>query len=812
MEGRGEAEAGMKEERLALELSSWSPDGRTAIDAAERLVAPRAGRADSDTEAYLAHYGRVRARHAGTPADAAGARSCPLPAVDVGATRVICGERPLPAEVLAGRRGEDGKWRDMERAAFHAIAGTSTGFRPAHIVSDADTDNARVRETPGGERFRVQLRVRNPLPIPLQLRDVHLGVADVERRGEGASSHHHPRSRRQSQEGGGGHPEQLEEEHEGVRVHRIDSLRLQPDEARVIELWVEPAAASAAGGAAAAAAAVAAFRVASMRYQLCCAPGVMARGEIALEIRGKRLNKTEKQMKSPTYATDERLRASVAARAWPLCDVRATRTPAPGGAVYCDQLITLNLEITNAGAEPVEGLALAVDAVDRVMVEEEEGGEDGGSSGTLSLPVSALDLAATPGVRAFALRRGATGARLDPGARRRVVVKLRAPSTPAASHAVSLLLLYRGPGGGATREWRTRVECRVAALLAASTRVLDPYHGLVALRLANALTADDAAMARAEVTRVRVAVAARHRGAVLLAPEDGLAAVRSAAPAAQEDGGERRVRLESGQSQEVCVRIAAPGADGGGGGADASGADADWTLVHGEMPPDWPLPVPEEDAERVEWGRRRLVIGVAWRANIVAKDGMVSSILGESFLPDPFAAAGLHVAGLQLGFSLSTPGGVASPIPAGDDEDGEGGEAAPVYVSVVPPAPVEHDFERSRLCEFPVTLVLRNECGRARMADVELRMKPKVREPLSPPSPPPRQQWWLTRECTRVRVPPRDTVEMRVMVRVLQPSAYDLLGAQMAATVRMEGEERTRALRVPPAMAVVYAAYGGEHA
>lgn len=31
-----------------------------------------------------------------------------------------------------------------------------------------------------------------------------------------------------------------------------------------------------------------------------------------------------------------------------------------------------------------------------------------------------------------------------------------------------------------------------------------------------------------------------------------------------------------------------------------------------------------------------------------------------------------------------------------------------------------------RLCEFPVTLVLRNECGRARMADVELRMKPKV--------------------------------------------------------------------------------------
>lgn len=47
----------------------------------------------------MSQFCRVRARHAGTPADAAGARSCPLPAVDVGATRVICGERPLPAEV-----------------------------------------------------------------------------------------------------------------------------------------------------------------------------------------------------------------------------------------------------------------------------------------------------------------------------------------------------------------------------------------------------------------------------------------------------------------------------------------------------------------------------------------------------------------------------------------------------------------------------------------------------------------------------------------------------------------------------------------
>ncbi|GMR54948.1 hypothetical protein PMAYCL1PPCAC_25143, partial [Pristionchus mayeri] len=445
----------LAEERLALELSSWSPDGRVAIGAAERLVAPREGRPDADAESHLAHYGRVRACHVGTAADADAARSCPLPCVDAAATRVICGERPLAAEVIAGRSGDEEKWRDMERAAFHAIAGTSTGFRPTHIVSDADTDNTSVRETPAGERFRVQLRLRNPLSIPLQLRDVHLGVANVQRREEGAAASHHQLHH---------HHEQQQQHHqqqqpEGIRLHHIDSLHLQPEEARMIELWAEPSAS------------VAAFRVSSLRYALCCGTGVPpAAGEIPLECRGKRLNKTEKQMKSVTYATDERLRALVAARAWPLCDVRATRAPAHAAVVYTDQLLTLRLEITNSGSEPVEGLALAMDTVDRVMVEEQAGGEGGeeeatgGGAGTLSLPVAALDLHATPGVRAFALRRGGGGSRLEPGAKTSVVVKLRAPSQPTASAAVSLLLLYRGAAGGATREWRTRLEWRVARL------------------------------------------------------------------------------------------------------------------------------------------------------------------------------------------------------------------------------------------------------------------------------------------------------------------------------------------------------------
>ncbi|GMT29277.1 hypothetical protein PFISCL1PPCAC_20574, partial [Pristionchus fissidentatus] len=767
----------LAEERLAFELSSWSADGGTAIGAAERLVAPRE-RSGVEMETNLAHYGRVRARHAGTSIDEAAARSIPVPLVEVGETRVIAGERPLSAEVVNGGGGrvEEEKWRNMERAAFHAVAGTSTAFRPMHIVSDAGTDNTRVRETPSGERYRVQLRVRNPLAIPLQLRDVHLGVSDVRRRaGENGSSSNGTGS----------------DDDDDIRAHHVDILNLTPNETRMVELWLTPSSA------------IAEFRVSSLRFQLTCAPGVMANGEIGLEIRGRRLNGNQAQMKSVVYAVDQRLRAHVSPRAWPLCDVRCTRNLP--SLLYTDQLLTLHVDITNSGSETVEGVALAVDAVDRVVVEEgveggegQRGGEEtdggGGSITDLRLSIPPLDLASTPGVRAFALRGGASGGRMERGARRRVVIQLRAPALPSASHSFSILLLYRGVGG-ATREWRTRIDTRVAYLLHATTRVLGPYHGLVALCLRNALTPHEAALARVEVTRVRVSVASRQRGAVLLQQESGLAAVQSA-------GAETTnvIRLEFGQSQEVCVRVAAPDGEGGPDGGE-------WRLAEGEKPPEWPLPVDEEDPERIEWGRRRLIVGVAWKANVVGNDGLVTSLLGESFLPDPFATAGLHVAGLQLGFSLATPGGVASPIPP--DETADDGGSPPVFISAVQLQPVEHDFAAKSLCEFPVTLIVRNECARGRMAEIEMRMKPMVREPSIPP---PRQQWWLSKECMKATIESRGATEMRVKVRVTQPAYYELLGPQMTCTVRMEGEERGRSVRVPPLTAVVYAAYGGEQA
>lgn len=45
----------------------------------------------------------------------------PVPLLDVQATRVVCGERPQPDDVLH----KSIAWVELERAAYHTLAGVS---------------------------------------------------------------------------------------------------------------------------------------------------------------------------------------------------------------------------------------------------------------------------------------------------------------------------------------------------------------------------------------------------------------------------------------------------------------------------------------------------------------------------------------------------------------------------------------------------------------------------------------------------------------------------------------------------------------
>ncbi|KIH46837.1 hypothetical protein ANCDUO_23108 [Ancylostoma duodenale] len=76
-------------------------------------------------------------------------------------------------------------------------------------------------------------------------------------------------------------------------------------------------------------------------------------------------------MKSVVYAADERLRANVAPKRWPLLDFRVVRKNQP--QIFCGQAVTLTVDVENIGQELVTGLCIATDGVDCVGAETLDG-------------------------------------------------------------------------------------------------------------------------------------------------------------------------------------------------------------------------------------------------------------------------------------------------------------------------------------------------------------------------------------------------------------------------------------------------------
>uniref|UniRef100_A0A0K0D000 Trafficking protein particle complex subunit 8 n=1 Tax=Angiostrongylus cantonensis TaxID=6313 RepID=A0A0K0D000_ANGCA len=219
---------------------------------------------------------------------------------DAQETRVFYGERPQPDDVPLT---SNISWLDMERAAFHALVGASSVFRPTHLVSDNETDNQRVRSTPPEERFRVEVNLRNPLKTSLTVQSVTLGITDVQMR-------------------------------EGIM------------------LWVRPSCH------------LSGFRVGSILLQIVGSNQASVSGFLPFKIRGKRLNTNPRQMKSVVYALDERLRVSVAQRRWPLLDFNIVRKNQ--SEFYCGQAVVLSIDVENIGEELVTGFYIGTNAVDCV--------------------------------------------------------------------------------------------------------------------------------------------------------------------------------------------------------------------------------------------------------------------------------------------------------------------------------------------------------------------------------------------------------------------------------------------------------------
>ncbi|CAD6184673.1 unnamed protein product [Caenorhabditis auriculariae] len=644
-----------------------------------------------------------------------------LPTVESKNISVICGERPLWDDT-AKEEGEVGhdEWISIERAAHHALYGSSAPFRGMQLVSNAYTDNQKIRETPIGERFRVRFELRNPLSVRLTLRNVRLSVADV-------------------------HAKDVPVD-QCLQAEHVELVQIEPLEKVTLELVVRPLEGCTK------------FKVDGILGRLEIDENLGIHIKVPVEIKGKRLNKTPKQQKSVVYAADERLHATVSTRSWPLLDIR-TLKGAPSFA-YCDQAVRYVFEMENIGAETVSAMTVATNGFDCVSA----GWMDENST---RIPISRSFAANSSSIVVFNFTSPEGVPLIRVGEKKRMFIDVRMAATETSSTAfdsaetrrgpTAMLVAYRGEFGS-MREWRRVVDVRRKRLLNVRSTLLDESKGLFSLSFRNCVATNEAALSRVEILRIRAASSdpATSRNAVKLAMMTS-----------------RKVEIESEQSDVICLSMTS---------AEDEAQNELWLSKNVDFPA-WPCPIPAQNDETA----CKRQIGVFWKASVVDNEGHVSSLLGESFVDDPFEKA--------------------DSVHPGEEESKK---EANILISCDVEKLVSHDFKSQRMCEVPMQVKIKNVDAKGRDAKINVKFVSKVREPISgvhllPPET--RQQLWIDRPERKLTLRGHEEKSFRLKVRMAQASVYDVGGAQLQIEALFEGEDpaAVHKFKVPNLLSVVKA-------
>ncbi|KAK5983042.1 V-type ATPase G subunit [Trichostrongylus colubriformis] len=724
------------EDHLSTILSGEASDKALAVACAVRLLRESTIQTELNHAAFLDNFVQTLTRFgASSESDPF---AVPVPVLDAQATRVICGERPQADDVPLNKNVA---WIDIERAAYHTIAGSSAAFRPTHLISDDETDNQRIRSTPPNERFRVEVHLRNPLKTSLVVQNVRLAIKDVHMK-EGCENM---------------------QPFDGQEL--LPSLRFSPGESKRIELWVRPTPH------------VSGFRIASILLQVLSSSGSFIFGTLPINVRGKRLNKNPKQMKSVVHAVDERLRIHVAQKQWPLLDFRISRKNQP--QVYCGQAVTLNVEVENIGKEVVNGFCVATDGLDCVSVSLVD------MSGRKTL-LKSFYAPTDSALRTFELE----GAYIPVGGKMWLIVTVRAPSSADPESDIGLVFYYRGENL-TYRQWQTVVSLRPVPLFEASAVLLDELHGIAAINMNNVMPANDAALARCEVVRIRL-VGQNVNDKGFWNEID----VTNVTIQPMRIG---QVQLECEQSCSVCLKISVPPKAKA---VDQGEDGISWSLS--PMPadsPSWPaaLPAISKSLEELQSVRDNYYqLAFLWKASVVDNDGHVSSIVGETFIDEPLTAAKLRFPRTDMWSSREDP-----------LHDGHFYSAASSDSSLIiicrPIRPIRHNFELNRLCHIPLEVLVTNVDDQKRVADLTLRYRPKVSEAvvsLAQLPPENRQQWWIDREVVRSVIKHGESHVFRFLISVCQPSVYDVAGSQLVLEANFDNAD-VKTFKVPNALAIV---------
>uniref|UniRef100_F1KRT5 Trafficking protein particle complex subunit 8 n=1 Tax=Ascaris suum TaxID=6253 RepID=F1KRT5_ASCSU len=665
------------EDHILYKLANECGEPKEALEWCSRLIRSQSSQNADQQMQFLKLYVALLQVNASTSKTPPVVR---IPVVNSQQIRVIYGERPVePCAMLNSNESTKVsahvvKWKDLERAAFNAVVDPSVAFKPTPLVSDASTDNSKIRSTPPFERLRIQIDIRNPLDIPLTLRHLQLGI-------KGDPSH--------------------------VELSVVDEMVIEPaSEWNTLELYVIPGEGCTE------------LHVSSLVFEL-TVDETSVTCQIPLSVRGPRLNTTKKQVTSVVYGTDHRLDACVSTKRWPLLDIEMLRTRHVNA--FCGQIYRIECDVVNIGSVPVQSFCMVTDRVELVTVAEEFTlGEDSVLSEwrTTTCFISSTN----QNILVFKFRADEFAI----GERRRLRIALRAPANEVSGYGISLIFYYRG-GNGMVREQRHLISMDTRPLLATSIRLVDASIGMCVLRAHNLISTRNSVLAKVELLRIRSIV----NGKAIVSDAGGISDDLTAWPTIYlRPVRNRNVQLECDQHDSYCFTAC--------GNAFSSCSNVLWISDPIADLPEWPilplffssdtayLPrvIVSNPAEKEQ--QLSLSFGVLWKASVVNTDGTIANVFGENFVENPYPL-GYSIPGcIEFTFMpstsdqpITTPGTFSMDDLNLNEMLGES-RALVCTVTAHPPI-ISHDFSVRRFCAIPIRVSIINCDRRRRNCDLVLR-------------------------------------------------------------------------------------------
>jgi hypothetical protein len=590
------------EDHIMFTLSHESKDPTYQADCATKLVKPSSQQFMDQQAAFIEHYLKILTRN--------GSKN-PLfviPLIKSQDIRIIYGEKPeiLPpvdeGDMKVRRKDEKEtiEWEDLERIAFHAGVGSKKSFKlSCPLYSDSPTKSREKKQTPPFERFRVQVKLINPMNVPLILRNIRLGIKEVQMR-EGFVETDAFIER-------GTIPELLLPPTDLPSLPGMTAQPYPEPSETLSELYVIPTDK------------LQHFSVSSILFDFCGSTGNIAlAGHLPFEVKGKRLHKTKEQRMKKSYAPDNRLFANVSDSKWPLLNIELSgqAARAPEIHAYSSQMFQVLVNFENINDVPISSLTVTTDQPELVSISEPS------DDSKWSLCSSTMN---ANGILVHSVHQQWVNQLKDFGGKLTIRMAIKASDDIVENKVYRILFFYIGDNGN-VREFRYSVKISTQNLLRCIPRVLKESYQLCAIDVKNLIPNRDTVLAKVEVLRLSSFISTSKE--------------TEPVPVGMELVMKRNVVVECDQSDTIPFFVK----------TSPNAPSTIWlTDVINDIPSfnniiPYYLSHNKENQqgttptafEQQNFTRAHLRFSLLWRAQIANNDGTVATLFGETWVINPF--------------------------------------------------------------------------------------------------------------------------------------------------------------------------------